>query len=218
MTINSFLRSLIRQICAFEVELPQVVKSFCSQHRTSGQQPSPKSLISLLHAVIDVLQSETFIIADALDEYPESERKELLSILRFIIDHGCKDMHILVTSRNEQDIAHTFDKMSTEIIGLDSSIVDEDIRLHVRSCLLDDSKLSRLPDHMKQEIEDRLGKDAHGMLVTVFFDLAAALPRIIFSGRLDARSKTEPFCSSLSGFAGPFASLTPYDFAKSPPL
>lgn len=165
MTVNNFLRSLIRQICAFEVELPQVVKAFCSQHRTSGQQPSPKSLITLLHAVVYVLQKETFIIADALDEYPEPKRKELFSILTSIIG-GCNDIHILVTSRNEQDIAHTLDKISTEKICINSSIVDEDIRLHIRSCLTDDPKLSRLPAIMKQEIETRLGEDAHGMLVS----------------------------------------------------
>lgn len=163
LTINSFLRSLIRQVCAFEVELPQVVKAFVSQHRTSGQQPSPKSLFALLHAVVDVLHKETFIVADALDEYPEPKRKELLSILKLVTECGCDDIHMLITSRDEQDVAHTLGKISTEIICLNSSIVDVDIKLHVRSCLADDPKLSRLPDGMKQEIETRLGEDAHGM-------------------------------------------------------
>lgn len=164
MTINSFLRSLLRQICAREMVLPQAVQRFCSQHRASGQQPDPQSLVALLQVVIGALRKQSFLIIDALDEYPEAGREDLLKIFKLLIDHGSADIHILVTSRNEHDIKHALSKIATDVC-MEGSTVDDDIRMHVRSCLAEDARLCRLPGLMKHEIESRLGEGARGMLV-----------------------------------------------------
>lgn len=80
------------------------------------------------------------------------------------MEHGPAHIHILLTSRNEHDIKHALTKISTNVC-MEGSIVDDDIRRHVRSCLAEDARLCRLPGPIKHEIESRLGGDARGMLV-----------------------------------------------------
>lgn len=165
VNVSSLLRSLIKQICAYETELPQVVQRLCSQHQASGQQPSLKLLIIVLHDIICALQKECYIVIDALDEYPEAGRQDLLRTLRHIMSLNCKNIHILTTSRKEQDISHALDALSTEAIRIQSSLIYDDIQLHVQSCLAEDVRLKRLPDALKVNIKSQLCEKAQGMSV-----------------------------------------------------
>ena len=165
MNVNSLLKSLIKQICAYETELPQVVRQLCSQHQASGHQPSMKRLITLLHEMISSLHKECFIVIDALDEYPEAQRHDLLRALKQIMRCDCKDIHILTTSRKEQDITLVLDTLSTEIVSIQGSFVDTDIQLHIQSCLAEDVRLKRLPDSLKLVIKTKLLENAQGMSV-----------------------------------------------------
>ena len=161
--MHTLLRSLIKQICAGEDMIPQVVQTLVSRHRASGQQPSISTLITVLHNLVDDLRKQTFIILDALDEYPETKRWELLNTLKRLLDSEPRDLHVLATSRETHDIQHKMKILATEKIYIQSSHVDPDIKLHVRTCLVEDPKLDRLPGHIKHEIEIKLGEGAHGM-------------------------------------------------------
>lgn len=165
VNVNGLLRSLIKQICACETELPQVVQRLCSQHKASGHQPSLKLLISVLRDIICALQQECYIVVDALDEYPEARRHDLLRTLRQLKSLDCKNIHILATSRKEQDISDALNTLSTESIRIQSSLICDDIRLHIQSCLADDVRLKRLPDTLKDDIKSQLCEKAQGMSV-----------------------------------------------------
>jgi hypothetical protein len=157
------LRSLIKQLCASEMELPQVVQTLHNQYKPSGQQPNIKELSSTLFSIIGGLKDEIYIIMDALDEYPESKRKELLDQIKQMVEHRSENLHILATSRSEHDIRITLEKPAAGGISIQSSKVDADIKLHVRTCLAEDVALKRLPDKVKGDIEVKLGEGAHGM-------------------------------------------------------
>lgn len=163
LDVSILLRSLIKQICAGEDKVPQVVQTLVSRHRASGQQPSISTLITALHTAIDDLRKRTFIILDALDEYPENKRLELLKTLKLLLDPGSQEIHVLATSQERHDIQHQMAKLATEKIFIGSSVVDPDIKLHVRTRLAEDPNLDILPPHIKQGIEEKLGKGAHGM-------------------------------------------------------
>jgi hypothetical protein len=105
--VGILLRSLIKQLCAGEPELPQVVQTLYTRYKTSGQQPDIKVLTSTLFSVIGGLRKEIYIIMDALDEYPEnpekpekSKRKELLDQIKRMVEYKSENLYILATSRN----------------------------------------------------------------------------------------------------------------------
>lgn len=163
--VSNILRSLIRQICVGTDRIPKAVQTLCSQHRASGQQPSIPTLILVLQALEASLAIHMFFIIDALDEYPEHQRPELLHTIQSLIGKNFENTRVFATSRAEHDINFTLGKAATEVICIKNDLVDADIKLHVRRCLSEDPRLSRLPGHIKDMIELKLGNGAQGMLV-----------------------------------------------------
>ena len=163
--VDNILRSLIRQICVSMDTLPVNVQALCSQHRASGHQPSITSLVSILRALETELALQIFIVIDALDEYPERERLELLQTIQSLIGKDFQYIRIFVTSRAEHDIKATIGDLATEAICVESSQVDADIKLHIRACLLEDPRLSKLPERISNLVEAKLGEGSQGMYV-----------------------------------------------------
>ncbi|KAF4626579.1 hypothetical protein G7Y89_g11575 [Cudoniella acicularis] len=160
------LRSLIRQLCAGEVELPEEIHSMYAKYKASGLAPTVTELTSILFSVINQVDKEIYIIMDALDEYPEksenSGRQELLDQIERIIKHEARNLHILATSRNEIDIRATLGNLASGGISIQNSKVDADIGLYVRACLGKDP-FKKLPASVKGSIETKLGEGAKGM-------------------------------------------------------
>jgi hypothetical protein len=77
-----------------------------------------------------------YIIVDALDEC--SEREELLVLIEDIIDWKLTTLHTLATSRKEQDIEDCLSTLVSNEIDIQSTLVDADIRVHVRERLRND--------------------------------------------------------------------------------
>ena len=109
-----------------------------------------------------------FIVLDALDEYLEHERAELLHTIISLLE-GCTMIRVLVTSRAEHDINFRLSPAATETIAIENEKVDADIKIYVRQRLSEDARLCRLPSHVKEEVELKLGKGAQGMSVTSIF-------------------------------------------------
>jgi hypothetical protein len=160
------IRSLLRQLCAGEMQLPQEVQIMYDRYKGSRLRPTVEELNLALLSLIDYLGKEIYIIMDALDEFPEksqdSNRQELLDQIKHMVEHPSQQLHILVTSRNEPDIRTTLSDLAGKGISIQSSKVDADIRLFVRTCLEKDP-FHRLPVSVKKSIEARLGEGACGM-------------------------------------------------------
>lgn len=165
LNVSNMLRSLIKQLCFGETILPDAVQEMCAKYRASGHQPTTKILLTTLHSAIDSIRKKTFLVLDALDEYPESRRQELLAAIRLLRDSEHGDIHVLVTSRREYDIEHMLNPITTQEVSIEGLVVDDDIRTHVRASLTEDARLCRLSPSMKETIEVRLVQSAQGMLV-----------------------------------------------------
>lgn len=81
----TLLRSLLRQLCAGENELPDEVHTLYTQYQDIGHHPLVGELATAFFSIIDRLKKEVYLIMDALDEYPEisneSQRQELLDLI-----------------------------------------------------------------------------------------------------------------------------------------
>ncbi|KAL8807781.1 MAG: hypothetical protein Q9200_004529 [Gallowayella weberi] len=163
LSVCHMLRSLIKQLCVDETFIPPVVQEMCSKYRASGHQPTTKVLLTTLHSAIDSIRKKTFIVLDALDEYPEERRQELLAAIKSLQDSEHDDLHILVTSRSEYDIEHALTPIATQKLSIQGPVVDSDISRHVRASLAEDARLCRLSPSIKEVIEARLVSSAHGM-------------------------------------------------------
>ena len=162
----TLLRSLLRQLCAGENDLPEEAHALYTRYRDIGHDPPVGELTDALFSVIDGLKKEVYLIMDALDEYPEtskeSQRQELLDLMKQIVEHESENLHVLVTSRNEADIRATLGAFAGGGTSIQRGEVDADIRVYVRTQLKNDT-FARLPHNLKQDIEENLGKKANGM-------------------------------------------------------
>ena len=102
------LRSLIRQLSAGVDGFSDAVRRLSQIHRRRGSHPSTDELLATFHSVITSLKKDVFLVLDALDEYPEDgryvKRSLLLSVISYIVEEGHSNLHLLVTSRPENDI------------------------------------------------------------------------------------------------------------------
>ena len=130
-----------------------------------GWQPTYEALLEALHQTMASFE-ESFVILDALDEC--TDRSELLADIDNIMGWEDLDLHLLVTSRREQDIEES---LSSLVVGhqasvcIDSAVVSADIRVYVHYRLRADRKLKRWQKdlEMSQEIKDTIVDKADGM-------------------------------------------------------
>lgn len=105
--------------------------------------------------------NRTYILLDALDEC--TDRKALLEFIKAVMDWNIDSLHLLATSRKENDITKSLEPSVTCQLCVQSALVDADIRMYVLEKLSNDPVLKRWPFDVQKEIEDALTKGANGM-------------------------------------------------------
>jgi hypothetical protein len=163
---DPMIRSFIMQLLSQCIKIPSTLEMLFSTCENGRRQPSTSALLDVLEEIIGQFP-HVYIILDALDEC--TTRTELLSILESIIGWQLKGLHLLVTSRKEQDIESSLECLIEEcdIICIQSKLVDQDIRKYVHQRLSTDKDLKKWqkdPDVM-HEIVTALMKGAQGMQV-----------------------------------------------------
>ncbi|OJJ29935.1 hypothetical protein ASPWEDRAFT_33155 [Aspergillus wentii DTO 134E9] len=103
---ESLIRCLIRQFS--QKPLAPSVTEIWEEHSSRGTEPDGKTLSKVLHDVLSNVPGETFLVLDALDECPDEprrkERQTILSLLVDLVEQHKNKLHILATSRPEEDI------------------------------------------------------------------------------------------------------------------
>lgn len=157
------LRSILRQLCSNEPQVPTAVQELHKRCEESGYSPSKKDLEDALIETIKKLGKEVYILLDALDEIPESGKKraQVLQHITTIVRHGNRNLHILATSRDELDIRRSLGSLSGGGTPIETSEVDPDIAKYVRSCLQEWPY--EITGQTKDLIETRLSTKAQGM-------------------------------------------------------
>ena len=157
---ENLVRSLVDQLYTQCTNTPEVLENLYSRNRDGAWQPTTEALVAALRDIVYRFQ-HTYIVLDALDEC--SERGELLSLIEEIIDWKIETLHLLATSRKEQDIDDCLSSRVSNEIDIQSTLVDADIRVHVRDQLRKDRKLKKWSPDAQAEIETALVDGAHGM-------------------------------------------------------
>lgn len=167
--LDSMVRSLISQLyCRCEDTWKQLDSSF-SSCEAGRCQPSCESLCKVLLQMIEQVK-EVWIVLDALDECstrkgPSTEG--VLSWIRNLLNSEQRNIHLLVTSRPEQDIKLGLGDLAQngDIMSIQSNLISGDIRGYIRARVRegDDMKRWRSSPDIQDEIETRLMQKANGM-------------------------------------------------------
>lgn len=164
--LSTMLRSLIRQLCAAEINIPDSIKALHNRCRDSNHSPTLEELTTAVFSISIESQKHVYVIIDALDEFPESNgplrRSELLNLIERLAKENIENLHVLVTSRAEMNIIQVLENLTPRGIPLQSRTVDPDIKALVSSRLMQ-GRFAGLPDSLKKEVEEKVGNGAHGM-------------------------------------------------------
>jgi hypothetical protein len=127
--------------------------------------PPASVLLNTLKALVEN-SVQSFIVIDALDECPKTDgkRDNLLETLQKISRFTMPQLHLLVTSRAEEDITHAINAMPKfEVESVSKSLVDRDIVTYVKQELGSDPTMKGWPQDIKAKVEYVLTTKSNGM-------------------------------------------------------
>lgn len=168
-TLESMVRSLISQLSYKSEDTWKQLDSLFSSCEDGRRQPTCESLYKVLLHMIEQVK-EVWLVLDALDECrtkkgPSTEG--LLSWIREVLNSEQRNVHLLMTSRPEQDIEFGIREFAhnDDIVSIQSSLITDDIRAYVRTRVREDNGLKRWRSQpeVQNEIETRLMEKADGM-------------------------------------------------------
>ena len=127
---EKMLRSLITQLSAKSVDVPQPLELLFASCSYGTVQPISEAI---MHTLREMLQqyTETYVILDAIDEC--KDREKLLSCLGTMIGWNLSNFHLLVTARKEKEIEISLDPFSDSDnkLSIHSTAIDKDIYIHM---------------------------------------------------------------------------------------
>lgn len=161
-TYRNMLLSLIAQLCCEEPGL-----SLLRQSRTKlGSVFSANNELERILSSTCASYARVFIHIDGLDECPVNDevREDVLRQLQNLLD-SVPNLHLLATSRDEQDIRGMMVRSGAVLVPIANAMVEGDIQKFVLTTLSRDPQLSRLDANTKTLVEHTLVKKADGMYV-----------------------------------------------------
>ena len=160
-TVGSLIRSLIRQFSTPYGGVPAVLTKLYRSCHDGGAQPSEESLHATLLLILEAFD-HVFIILDALDEC--AKRKDVLKWIKEMTSWRKGKLHLLATSRPEEDIAKHLRLLDPDHVYLERDLVTHDIETYI-DYVLDDEEDSfeQWGDEIKATIKNKLLEKAEGM-------------------------------------------------------
>ena len=163
------VRSLISQLYYKQDNARKELDSIFSTSSAGHPQPTIEFLCMTLVKMIQQV-NEVWIVLDALDECHTRKGRStegLLSWMESLQSTDLSKVHLLITSRQEEDIESAIAKWARaeDIIPIQGSLISNDIRAYIHTRVREDDGLKRWrsrPD-VQEEIESELMEKADGM-------------------------------------------------------
>ena len=154
------LRSIIQQLSHQTGGVPAALKNMYGVGHLH-EQPTLTSLQLTLRKIIESLE-RTYIIIDALDEC--IERSKLLTWVEETLKERSSQLHLLLSSRWEQDISDQFDNIFLfQRILLSGTAATRDIESYVDVMIY---TVAKWPAEIRARVKQALMNGADGMCVT----------------------------------------------------
>ena len=167
---RDLLPSLVTQLSSQSERCFDTLIRLYFSHNNGAQKPSEDALMRCLRQMLTLPhENPIYIIIDALDECPDtsgmpSQREQVLSLLKELVDLSLPNLHLCVTSRPEIDIRRALERLTTRCVSLhEQSGQKKDIVDYVTSVVHSDSKMRRWREEDKKLVIETLSKRADGM-------------------------------------------------------
>lgn len=158
--VSSLLRSLLTQLSAKSTRCPEDLANLRSECQKRGKQPTSADLLNALKDIIGYF-GHVYIILDALDEC--LDRDQLVELLTVLSDWKLANLHLVAASRRKRWIDDGLTDLVSVQMGLESDLVDADIRTYLGILLAADPRFKKWTAEERLEIENTLMQGAHGM-------------------------------------------------------
>jgi hypothetical protein len=163
--LTQLVRSLVREIPqqSGQFYLPRAFRDLYRKYQPASQ-PKIEHLIATLRDV-SAESKQTYIVIDAVDECSSREgRENVIKILAAL--RAQSNMHILLTSREENDIKDTINNVLGEKcnrVSIQNKRVNDDIRTHLRTRMAVDSVFKSWQPGLQERVVDHLTENADGV-------------------------------------------------------
>jgi len=173
--LRGLLTSLLVQLCHQSDSYCKILSKFYSEHKDGLQHPSDDTLVQCLMNLLELPgQAPVYLIVDGLDECPATphkpfSRRDVLALLKKLVNSKLPNVRICVTSRPEMDIKLALDSLTFGSVSLhDESGQIEDINNYIKSVISEDPENRRWKAGDKQMVIDVLTRSANGMFRWVY--------------------------------------------------
>ena len=164
--------SLLKQLCAKEVEIPDPIKlKYDHVQVEGGESLTWLDMKTLFLQTLSLFEQEAIILFDGLDECDDPAA--ICDLLKTAVSRPINHVKVFVTSRSEIRIIKPL-LSSHPTIFLSEEVVQEDIATFVRAeveRLCDNGKLRIGDPELKQDIIETLIAKAKGMFLWVRFQM-----------------------------------------------
>lgn len=157
---DKLVRSVLVQFLSQCQNIPEELQTVYSRCQNDQKQPTFDELLFILRGTLSHFRG-AYLIIDALDECKEREER-LPFFINELVDWKLDNLHILATSRKEEDIKDWLQPLASPQFCL-QELLDADIRIHICERLRTDPRLKRWPRDVQNEVKETLTKGAHGM-------------------------------------------------------
>jgi ankyrin repeat domain-containing protein 50 len=159
-TMKSLVTSVILQMSQPSDDTPGQLEKLYQSCRDGKEEPPLDQLCEVAVGLCSVATKEIYLVIDALDECPISNRNRLLKFIQMLAK--CKQLRLFLTSRMEHDIEVGLDEMDLLTVDLTESLVGSDLAIYIRNRLADDTNLNKWGSEGKDLIEKTLLEGANG--------------------------------------------------------
>ena len=166
---RALLSSLLVQLSNQSEQFCDVLRGLYSEHQDGWEKPNPASLLRCLKGMLTMAgPAPVYLVMDALDECPDwgipSSRRNVLKLVKELIELRYPNLRLCITSRPEFDIRSTLEPLATQQISLhDESGQMQDIGHYITSVVHSDEKMRKWRDDDKKMVIDELTERADGM-------------------------------------------------------
>ena len=166
---HNLLPSLLLQLSARSDPFCDVLSRLYKAHDDGARQPSDSTLMRCLQDMLTLPgQGPVYIILDALDECPNTSgvRKQVLDLVKDLVDLRLPGLHICVTSRPEVGIKDTLESLASYSVCLhNESGQHQDIAKYIEFAVHSNSTraIRRWRDADKELAIKTLSERADGM-------------------------------------------------------
>lgn len=169
---RGLLSSLLIQLCIQSDGFCEILHSLYLKHNRGLQQPSDEAMTGCLKQMLAIPdQGPSYIIVDALDEYPNSRgfpspREQALKIVKDLVDLNLPHLHFCIASRPEMDIRMVLGPLAIFSVSLHDEVgQNKDIANYVQAIVHSDTVMREWPREDKRLVIDTLAENGGGMYV-----------------------------------------------------